>query len=150
MKIKALRGSSAMALLIAIGAGQAAFAQVDRVTQPGAAEEERTSDRVVVTGSRIAIATGEEAPVPVTVIGVEELQVAAQSNIADALLEMPALRASGTSSKGGHSTNGGSFLNLRGMGPARTLVLLDGKRFVTSSTFGVVSARSTSTPFHLP
>ena len=135
MRTYALSGASAIALLIAIGSGQTAFAQVDQVKPPAPAAEER-QDRVVVTGSRIAVATGEEAPVPVTVVGTEELQVAAQSNIADALLEMPALRSSQTSSKGGHTTSGGSYLNLRGMSPFRTLVLLDGKRFVTSSTFG--------------
>jgi iron complex outermembrane receptor protein len=139
MKTYALKGASAIALLIGMGVGQTAFAQVDQVTPP-AAEEPQQRDRVVVTGSRIAVATGEEAPVPVTVVGVEELQVAAQANVADALIEMPALRASTTMSKGGNSTSGGSFLNLRSMGPARTLVLLDGKRFVTSSGFGTGNA----------
>ncbi len=136
MRTCALRGASAIAMLVAIGFAPTAFAQVDQVTPP-AAEEPQQRDRVVVTGSRIAIETGEEAPVPVTVVGVEDLQVAAQANIADALLEMPALRSSQTSSKGGHATSGGSYLNLRGMSPFRTLVLLDGKRFVTSSGFGV-------------
>ena len=139
MKTCALKGASAIALLIGMGVGQTAFAQVDQVTPP-AAEEPQQRDRVVVTGSRIAVATGEEAPVPVTVVGTEELQVAAQANVADALIEMPALRASTTMSKGGNATSGGSFLNLRSMGPARTLVLLDGKRIVTSSGFGTGNA----------
>ena len=135
MRNYALKGASAIALLIGMGVGQTAFAQVDRVTPPAAAAQDR-EDRVVVTGSRITVATGEEAPVPVTVVGTEELQVAAQANVADALIEMPALRTSTTMSKGGNATLGGSYLNLRGMGAGRTLVLLDGKRFVTGATFG--------------
>lgn len=136
MKLYALNGASAVAMLIAMGAGQTAFAQAGQAA-PAAAPQE---DRVVVTGSRIAVATGEEAPVPVSVVGLEELQASAQTAIVDSLIEIPALRGSATPSKGSNAISNGSFLNLRNLGTFRNLVLLDGKRFVTQQVFGSVTA----------
>ena len=139
MKTYALKGASAVALLIAMSSGQTAFAQVDQVA-PASAPQEETRDRVIVTGSRIAVATGEEAPVPVSVVGIEELQASAQTAIVDSLIEIPALRGSATPSKGSNAISNGSFLNLRNLGAFRNLVLMDGKRFVTQQIFGGVTA----------
>ncbi|MCX7035902.1 MAG: TonB-dependent receptor [Proteobacteria bacterium] len=103
------------------------------------------AEEIVVTGSRVA-RDGFTAPTPTTIIGSEEIRSRAASNITEVLNEIPAFRASQTpaaAARGG-STNGGSFLDLRGLngqGPTatpRTLVLVDGRRFTSSNAKGQV------------
>ncbi len=140
MKTHALGGASAIALLIALSPSQAAFAQQAPGQVAPQADAADSTDRVIVTGSRIAVETGAEAPTPVSVVGLEELQNSAQTAIVDSLIEIPALRGSATPSKGSNAISNGSFLNLRNLGTFRNLVLLDGKRFVTQQVFGGVTA----------
>jgi outer membrane receptor protein involved in Fe transport len=127
---RALLGGIAW-LTAAAGAGNEATAQ-----QAGTPEEAEL-EQVVVTGSRIARA-GFEAPTPVSVIGAERLEQRAATNIGDLLNELPAFRPTQTPASGGLGTGtggyfGGRVLDLRGLGPVRTLVLVDGKRFTPST-----------------
>lgn len=94
-------------------------------------------DAIIITGSRIP-RTGFSAPTPTTVVSAEQLQLGALPNVADALNRMPALRASLTPASTTSNSNyaGGNFLDLRGLGANRTLVLVDGKRFVSSIVEG--------------
>lgn len=94
---------------------------------------------IVVTGSRIA-RDGAEAPTPVTVVGAERLESRAVTNVADALNELPSFRAlvSPATQQAVGGNIGARVLDLRGLGGARTLVLLDGKRFVPSTQQGTV------------
>ena len=96
---------------------------------------------VVVTGSRVAT-NASRAPTPVTELGTEQLEAAAPSNIADAINELPQLASSTTTRTGtynvGNGAAGANFLNLRGFGANRTLVLLDGERVVPSTVAGIV------------
>lgn len=91
--------------------------------------------RTVVTGSRIA-RTGTTTPTPVTTIDAEALRLSGQTRLGDVLNEMPAIRATQTlgnvNSTDSASEAGTSFLNLRGLGIDRTLVLVDGRRQVGS------------------
>jgi outer membrane receptor protein involved in Fe transport len=94
---------------------------------------------LVVTASRIAKA-GYNAPTPVTVVSAEQIKQTAPNDIADALSTLPAFRGlSNRSVDTGTSANGNagaSLLNLRGLGANRTLVLLDGRRVVSSNVSG--------------
>jgi outer membrane receptor protein involved in Fe transport len=97
-------------------------------------------ESVVVTGSRL-VTNGAEAPTPVTVVSTEQLQVAAPRNIVDGLLQLPVFKGSvsvANQSTGTTSSNGADYLNLRGLGVQRTLVLLDGRRMVPASSAGSV------------
>jgi outer membrane cobalamin receptor len=99
-------------------------------------------ETVVVSGSRL-VTNGAQAPTPVTVVSSEQLQVAAPRNIVDGLLQLPAFKGSVSvqnQSTGTTSSNGADYLNLRGLGPSRTLVLLDGRRVVPASSAGSVDA----------
>jgi len=96
---------------------------------------------VVVTGTRI-MRDGYEAPTPVSVLGVEQIQSFGSPNIADAVNTLPALSGSlspassvTTASTGNSNINA---LNLRALGENRTLVLIDGQRSVASSLSGLV------------
>ena len=128
-------GASLLVLWSAASAGPA-FAQDARASSAGTNVGE-----LVVTGSRI-VRNGFTAPTPVTVVGAERLQQRAAMNVGDAINELPAFLASQTPAAQGLNVNGpyvgGRMLNLRGLEPKRTLVLVDGKRFVPSTTFGTV------------
>jgi len=114
----------------------AAFAQ--EAAQTGASDD--GLQEVTVTGSRIQRPTGFTAPTPITVVGAERLEQRAMSNIGDALNELPSFRASTnpstTQSTGG--SIGARVLDLRGLGASRTLVLVDSKRFVASTSQGTI------------
>jgi len=127
--------TSVSAVALAAAVSSSAFAQqAEQVAQAATP----TLDEIVVTGSRV-VRDGYEAPTPVSVIGVEELNSMATANIADSINRLPAL-ASSLSTRGGSSTadmtGGINNLNLRGINPTRTLVLVDGKRIVGSTLAG--------------
>jgi iron complex outermembrane receptor protein len=96
-----------------------------------------TLEAITVTGSRIARADGYEAPTPVSVLGMEDLNKMATVTIADSVNRLPAFTGSQTprnrSSNISSGTAGTNILNLRGLGANRTLVLQDGKRMVGST-----------------
>lgn len=98
-----------------------------------AADEDKV-ERIQVTGSRI-IREGAVAPTPVTVISGAELLATGATNIGEALNQLPALGSTYSLANSGRSigTAGLNVLDLRNMGTARTLVLVDGKRHVSSS-----------------
>lgn len=114
-----------------------AYAQTASVAS-ALSEQVSQSDpgEIVVTGSRLSTA----APSPVTEASAEQLQNASSKLISESLNQLPAFRNSSTGSSNTTSPardNGASFLNLRGLGKERTLVLLDGRRFVSSSVSGI-------------
>ena len=118
----------------------AAHGQEDTALAPQASDAGApASDDIVVTGSRIA-RTGFTAPTPVSVIGTQEFERRAYSNVADALNELPAFRATNTPTAGTASTSsaGFNYADLRGLGSTRTLVLVDGRRHVSTATTGQV------------
>lgn len=96
-------------------------------------------DEIVVTGTRV-VRDGYEAPTPVSVLGMDELNAMAVTNIADAVNRLPSFGAGMTSrnTSGGVSGGGGglNLLNLRSLGATRTLVLLDGRRVVGANVGG--------------
>jgi outer membrane receptor protein involved in Fe transport len=104
-----------------------------------APDEQDAGQDIVVTGSRIG-RSGFNAPTPVTVVDSARTQELAITNIADALNQLPSFRAStgpaNVQAAGGNV--GAKILDLRGLGAPRTLVLVDGRRFVPSTTEGTV------------
>lgn len=89
---------------------------------------------IVVTGSRIA-RPNLESPVPVTSITAAELTEQGDVNVGDALNDLPSLRSTFSQSNSTRfiGTVGLNLLDLRGLGTARTLVLVNGRRHVTSN-----------------
>lgn len=100
---------------------------------------------IVVTGSRI-VRNGYSAPTPTTVVDAQQIEAAAPTNIADFVNALPALAPTSTQRTGNAGTSSGTgganFLNLRGLGPNRTLVLLDSRRVVASSLAGTVDVNN--------
>ena len=89
---------------------------------PEAAAPVNTIERISVTGSSIKRLAGETA-LPVSVNKSEELEARGHTELKDLLLELPQSQSLGT-----NSGAAGPVLNLRGLGPMRTLTLLNGRR----------------------
>lgn len=84
-------------------------------------------DDIVVTASRIDRA-GFTAPTPTTVVSVATLEQRAAVNVADVLNEVPSFRRTAAPESGGIGNSGANNIDLRGLTPIRTLVLLDRMR----------------------
>jgi outer membrane receptor protein involved in Fe transport len=108
----------------------------------GRNEEQQAVDSLTVTGTRI-IRNGYLAPTPVTVAPVAELLELTPTNIADALNKLPEFSAQFTTQSNTNAGQpAGNFLNLRGLGQGRTLVLLDGVRVPGTSATGNVDVNT--------
>lgn len=112
-----------------------AFAQTAPVNIPAGSDQETSEvDAIIVTGSRIARSGTFVAPTPVTSLSGETLLASQPASLAAAVNNLPALAPTIGQNNGAGTTQGSqNFLNLRGLGATRTLTLLDGRRF-TSST----------------
>jgi len=111
----------------------------NEATESNAAASDIAASDIVVTGSRIA-RSGFAAPTPVTVLGLDRVEKLGITNVGDALNQLPSFRpttAPATNAIGGGNI-GARFADLRGLGSGRTLVLVDGRRFVPSTLSGQV------------
>ncbi|MCD9004682.1 TonB-dependent receptor [Luteimonas sp. XNQY3] len=94
-----------------------------------------TLDRIEVTGSRIKRADIEGA-LPVTVISRDDIEVSGKTTVAD-LLQGSTYNSFGSfTPSSGSSAQSFSGLSLRGLGAARTLILIDGRRAPKSPLTG--------------
>lgn len=91
---------------------------------------------IVVTGSRISV-PNLLSNSPINTTDSQELALQGTVNVEDSLVEIPQATP-GTSSSNNNGSNGTTTVNLRGVGDIRTLVLVDGKRWMPSSNTGVV------------
>lgn len=99
-------------------------------------------EEIQVTGSRIRTQTSMTTPTPVTAVTVSELSnLNPSSTMAEQLDQLPQFFNTQTAQRGGttFTTASGSFLNLRGMGTQRTLVLLDGSRVIPADAGGATN-----------
>jgi outer membrane receptor protein involved in Fe transport len=96
-------------------------------------------DEIVVTGSRIKRPDMESAS-PLIAIDAAEFQ-RGETNVVQVLNRFPAVtpdRSPGAS----QSAFPGSFINLRGLGQSRTLVLVNGRRYISTLILGGVDVAS--------
>jgi iron complex outermembrane receptor protein len=125
------------------------LAQVDQAAPASPATVEKTNeqapvnapgrlDEIIVTGTSIPAAeSAASANRPIDVVTSEDIQNAGVANLEDFFHSQPEFVLSGQSgytNEGGQSNGNGTnvgatTLNLRGLGPQYTLVLLNGRRF---------------------
>lgn len=91
--------------------------------------------KITVTGSRIKRSDVEGA-LPITVITREELELSGESNAADFIRNTTFNSAGSYRPQSGSSNAGVASVSLRGLGTARTLVLIDGRRMAKSGITG--------------
>jgi len=110
----------------------AASACIVAVAPAYAQNAEDGEDVIIVTGSRIGRQQEIDAPIPVAVVNAESIQRSGAGNIQDILNELPqvGIGTSRTNSNFSTSGNGVATVDLRNMGESRTLVLVNGRRFV--------------------
>ncbi|MXO47164.1 TonB-dependent receptor [Erythrobacter vulgaris] len=116
-----------------------AYAQVDEqvnepALEPGAADAEIAP--IIVTGSRIARRNVETAA-PVAVVQDEEFELSGTVNVENVINTLPQV-IPGTTSFSNNPGNGAATLNLRGLGAARTLVLVNDRRWMFYDTAQIV------------
>ena len=106
-------------------------------------------EEITVTGTRLRRTDGMAEPVPVTTLTPEELQLFEPgSTVAEQLDALPQFFLTSTAQRGGPAlfgNGGGSYLNMRGLGPERTLVLFDGFRMPPADKRGSVNVDSLPT-----
>ncbi len=102
-----------------------AFAQDAPQTADTAADE---GEAIIVTGSRIPQPNLTSAA-PVTVVSAKELKAQGTTRVEDLLNSLPSVSAGQTSGVSNAAT-GTATVDLRGLGVARTLVLVNGRRLM--------------------
>ncbi len=115
------------------------FAVASALASPAAAQEEadRAEPEIVVTGTLIAGAR-EDAPAPVDLVSMDELEAQGTPSMLEITKRLPASAGViGDASQfdiRSQFNEGVSSINLRGLGPQRTLVLLNGRRMVATGS----------------
>lgn len=140
------RSCACAALAVGLFTGDAAFAQTAPGTDAAAEAEEAASPQnnpspeIVVTGTLIR-GSSESAPAPVDVIGAEELAKQGSPSVLELIKQLPTSNGvigdANQFDARAQGNEGVASVNLRGLGPQRTLVLLNGKRIVQSGGSGI-------------
>jgi len=98
------------------------------VGAPRATGKKSAEEEIVVTGTRIR-RKDLTTPAPVTVISREQVEASGKVSIGDFLQSLPE-QGNAINTQVNYGGNGATRVSLRGLGVARTLVLLNGRRFV--------------------
>lgn len=143
---KVLVCGTALSALTAVPAFAQADSAAGTVPQEEQGSQRESGDEVVVTGTRI-IRDGFQAPTPLTVLTLEDIQNTSPSNnIADFVNQLPQLAGSTKPANSRLNLSNGSAginaLNMRNLGEGRVLVLLDGRRSVGSTIYGWVDVNT--------
>jgi len=124
-------GIAALALTLPAGAAAQDAENTDVTTQQDEAE---SGDVILVTGTRIQRPEAATAT-PIVAITAENIQQSGLTNVTEVLTQTPALfnsednfDAAGSQARTGAA--GVNLLDLRNLGPERTLVLVDGRRHI--------------------
>ena len=123
--------AAAMGLCSALAMLTVANAQ----TAPAASSDTTELQELVVTGSRLE-RSAQDQPTPVTTLSQEKIAQTGFSNLSDVLMQLPQVGyGAGTADGENYGQDAGAtFINLRGLGTNRTLVLVDGLRRVSGSS----------------
>jgi iron complex outermembrane receptor protein len=110
---------------------------------PTSGSEAAPASEIVITGSRV-ITNSANSPTPLTTVSTEALAATTPSNVPDALNKLPQFGLSNNQRNVGNSSSNttGNFLNLRGFGAIRTLILLDGARVPPTAANGTVDVNT--------
>jgi outer membrane cobalamin receptor len=117
-------------LTLSAVAAAGAAASVPAHSQEAPTAGANAPETVTVTGSRIRRAVDEATASPITIIDDTAIRQSGYQSTGDLLTQLPTIAGSNASTSG--LNNGGGFgettVELRGLNPSRTLILLDGRR----------------------
>ncbi len=126
---KTTKKASAWSLAFAAAAGVVSLSAAPTVYAQDTAVEE-----VIVTGSRIR-RPGLESGSPISSIGLEEINLQQNVEVEQILRQLPGT-IPGDNENVNNGTDGISTVDLRGLGPNRNLVLLNGRRMTPANFRG--------------
>ena len=133
---------TAVRIALATGALSATLVHAQQAPAP---EGDAELDVVIVTGSRIA-SSNMTSTSPILSVTSEEIRTGGRMDVTDMLNQLPQINANylgqdiGNRTSGLSSAGGVATASLRGLGPSRTLVLVDGRRLGAGSPQTVISA----------
>jgi iron complex outermembrane recepter protein len=132
---------SAIRLALGVSAGMfasMALAPSAMAQDPQTGGQQATvMDEITVTGSRIRRADLESAS-PVTVIQREEMVLTGLTDVGSFIQRMPSMSGSPIGTTTNNGGNGSVQIDLRGLGPDRTLTLINGQRTVDGGDFQTI------------
>lgn len=128
-----------LATTIIAGASAFAFAAPAMAQEAGPS----TIDDVVVTGSRI-VRQDYVANSPISTVTSEQIQARGDVNVEQILNQLPQV-VPGLSANSNNPSNGSATVDLRGLGASRTLVLVNGHRFIPYDKSNAVDLNSIPT-----
>ncbi len=137
MKYQSLKSALAKGSMLAGVAGLAfintAVAQEEpvAVSQPAPAAEEARQETITITGSRIGLSNLSSTS-PITEVGAVDLTLSNTVNAEQFLNTLPQV-VPGFDSTSNNPGIGEATVDLRGLGSVRTLVLVNGRRYVSSN-----------------
>ena len=136
---KAVQTALSLGAVAAVGIAGTAVAQNAPATSQSSQNQPQTLQTIVVTGSHIRRVDLETAN-PVVTVTSQQIQQSGAVTVGDLIQQLPAVTGSpqNTRVNNGGGT-GGTFASLRGLGTARTLVLVDGHR-VANSDLNIIPA----------
>jgi outer membrane receptor protein involved in Fe transport len=108
------------------------------LSAPALAAQPDPNSQIIVTGTRLP--AGVRAPTPLTVLGSQAIEDRNPVTLGEVLQQIPSFAGIDSPNTAGVTSRGGGQINpdLRGLGATRTLVLIDGRRHVPTSTTGSV------------
>ena len=108
--------------------------------------EDETIEQVIVTGSRIKRAVQDNAA-PITIITADELDISGYTSVADVLRNTTYNTVGSFRVRSGTSFGQIALIDLRGLGPDRTAVLINGRRVPGNPFTGSSSVDLNTIPF---
>src|SRR5689334_8719724 len=138
---RAVTAAVACALAAAVVTPKSVFAQA----APTPRADDEAVPEVIITGSFIK--RPADRPQPLTVVGSEDLDNSQRQSIAESMKDLPQNVGSmaNVNTQGG-GVNGGNTptttVNLRGLGPGASLLLLNGGRQIADGGFGYVDVNN--------
>lgn len=142
-RCKTLPSNVKDAVRLALAAAALAAPLAQAAEEPDAPDS--VLDEVIVTGTRVSSANMTSTS-PIVSVTSEEIRSGGRLDITDMLNQLPQVNANylgqdiGNRTSGLSSAGGVSTASLRGLGPSRTLVLVDGRRLGPGSPQTVISA----------
>jgi len=123
-----LNRPAALLIVLALASPEAVLAQ-----QAAGTEAPTSLPEIIVTGSRIPVPANLSATSPLTLVTERDILLSGHTDIVDVLNELPQTVLSSTADYGNNSnpaqsSGGFATADLRGLGPQRTIVLINGRR----------------------
>ena len=128
---------TAVRLGLGIGAGALAVGFAPGAMAQDADSADEPLEEIITTGSRIKRADLDSAS-PVTVVDREDILAYGVTDVGNIIQKMPSMSGSPIGSTTNNGGNGSVQIDLRGMGPDRTVMLVNGHRTVDGGDFQTI------------